>query len=238
MRFQLIDLSLERVRKKFAIAIISLLFCLIFLSCVHILCIFLIKLKPMFTTDHKPTDPNYANLKRLSFTFKPAPFASAGHIYGLIVEFGTTALSSDRQFVTCYSTGFCAFYSTQNGGNINGTTLKHTEVQGLSSFEQFISSTPESFPDAAIAKKAINVLTKAADVLIHTQEATKVADSKDVQVWLLTSSGIFSRSIDDLQLKTKGSVWLGFLKEVNSILADLQAYGSEKMTAPVISSTI
>jgi hypothetical protein len=192
----------------------------------------------MYSTDHKPTDPNYANLKRLSFTFKPAPFTSSKHIYGVIVEFGTTAFSSERQFVTFYSTGFCAFFSTQNGGNVNGATFKHTEIQGLDSFEQFISTTPERFPDAAIAKRAINVLNKAADLLTHTQESTKVADSEDIQVWLLTSSGIFSRSIDDLQLRTENSVWVGFLKEVNSVLADLQAYEANKMVTRVISSNI
>lgn len=191
----------------------------------------------MYLSDQKLTDPNYANLKMLSFTYQPSPSeAPPAAVYGIIVEFGIDPFSHERNFLACYESGFAAFYSTQSGGNINGYSFRHSEEVVLKSFEKFIGSASESFPDPAISYKSRELLVKAADYLAHTEEASRITDQQDVQFWFLTPSGTVSGKADVFEIRMKTSLWSGLFKEVNALFDVLVTAGSVKKSLVNVSS--
>jgi hypothetical protein len=183
----------------------------------------------MLPTDQQLTDPNYANLKMVSFTYKPSLSGTPPPaVYGIIVEFCTDPFSSDRNFIACYDSGFAAFYSTQSGGNINGNLYNHSGEVVLKSFERFIGSLAESHPDPSISYKSRKLLTKAVNYLKYTEEASNITDQQDVQFWLLTSDGTFTAKADVFEIRMKTSVWSGLFKEVHSLFNDLVTAGAGK----------
>ena len=178
----------------------------------------------MFLSDQKLNDPNYENLKMLSFAYQPGiSEALVSPVYGVIVDFVIDPFSTERKFLACYNSGFSAFYSTQNGGNINGHIFKPTEDIESQSFELFIASTSKRFPDNAIAEKSIQLIAEAADFLSHTQENVNFTDQQNVQLWFLTSSGAFSATADIFEIQDKSSVWTGFFQNAFAIYTELES---------------
>jgi hypothetical protein len=191
----------------------------------------------MLLSDQKIADPNYANLKMLSFTYQPSPSDTPpSAVYGMIVEFGIDPFSNERNFISCYDSGFAAFYSNKSGGNINGNLFKHSEEVALKSFEQFIGSTSENFPEPAIAYKSREVLRKAAEYLKYTEVPSNVGDQQDVQFWFLTPSGTVTGKADVFEIRMKTSVWSGLFKEVHALFNDLVVAGADKKKAVKVSS--
>ena len=191
----------------------------------------------MLLSDQKLADPNYANLKMLSFTYQPSPSDTPpSAVYGIIVEFGIDPFSSERNFISCYDSGFAAYYSSKSGGNINGKLFKHSEEVALKSFEQFIGSTSENFPAPAISYKSRELLSKAAEYLKYTEEPSRTADQQDVQFWFLTPSGTVAGRADVFEIRMKTSVWSGLFKEVHSLFNDLVKAGAGKKSIVKVSS--
>ena len=192
----------------------------------------------MFTSDRKLNDPNYANLKMLSFSYKPSPGETIPTVYGAIIEFATDPFSTERNFLVGYDSGFCAYYSTQNGGNINGDIVEYTGNLEFKAFEQFIASSNVRFPDASIASKSTQLVSKATGFLKHTKAVEMMSDEEAVQIYFLTSSGVFSATADLLQIKNKKSPWFAFFNEVNSIFDDIQLFSKNKTVKTTVSSEI
>lgn len=178
----------------------------------------------------KLNDPNYAHLHMLSFAYNPSTIGSqVPFIYGIIAEFISDPFSTERKFLTCYDTGFTAFYTTQNGGNINGhTSLEYSEVAQLTSFEQFISAQAEIDADHSLCNRAKQLVETAASYLKHTKETIDIKEHQEVQFWLLTSSGIFSGGAHFFEIKNKTSVWTDLFTEVQSISKESQLSGPDK----------
>ena len=193
----------------------------------------------IITENGNPLDPNYAHLHMLSFAYNPSNFGP--HVpftYGVIAEFISDPFSSQRKFLTCYNTGFVAFYSTQNGGNINGhTQLPYSEVAQLASFEQFIaaqsditeqSDTGDGF---SLRRRSKQLVEKAGGYLEYTKETINIKEHQEVQFWLLTSSGVFSGGADLFEIRDKTSVWTDLFNQVQSIAKDCQSAGPDKFTS-------
>src|SRR5215217_6401111 len=119
----------------------------------------------MYLSDKEKADPNYAHLKMLSFAYQPSYIGvPAMSIYGIIIEYLSDPFTSERKLLTCYDSGFTTYYSTHQGGNINGNEYRaYSEHSELSSFEQFISATNEPFPHPGIAKRAKQLLKISAE---------------------------------------------------------------------------
>lgn len=188
----------------------------------------------MFLTNHeKPDDPNYAYLKMLSLAYKPEVLgAPETSIFGVVIEFFAGPFSSERKLLVSYSSGFCSFYTTQNGGNINGSTLKYTEKAELSPCENFIATVNEKFPDHSISEKSGKLIDSAAEYLIHTIAGIHPEGSQEVQIWFLTHSGIVSGSAHFFEIMDKQSVWTKFFNDAFSISKDLESYGPDRGRLP------
>lgn len=188
----------------------------------------------MFLTNQEnPDDPNYAFLKMLSFAYQSeTPRPPANSVFGVVIEFFADPFSSEQKLLVCYSSGFSSIYTTQNGGNVNGRTLKYTQQIEPSTFECFIASVKEEFPDLLILKRSRRLLNLAADYLKHTTEGNKPHGSHEVQIWFLTHSGIVSGSAHIFEIKDKQSVWTKFFNEAFSISKELESFGPDKGKLP------
>jgi len=182
----------------------------------------------------KPNDPNYSQLKMLSFAYNPSHLGSSSPtVYGVIVEFINDPFSAEQQFVTCYDSGFSAAYSTQHGGNINGKAFpKYNDETSISSFELFIGSTAEQFPDTLIAQRSKGLVEVASEYLKYTREAIHVKGQEDVQFWFLTSAGICTGKANIFEIKDKSSVWTNLFNEAFAISKQLHTFGSDKGKLP------
>jgi hypothetical protein len=189
----------------------------------------------MFISDKEnPEDPNFDPLKMLSFAYQPL-FGErpVKHVYGIIMEFRSDPFSSERKFLTCYDSGFSAYYSTHHGGNINGKDFPdHNEITQLASFEHFISSTTEIFPNPAIAKRSKHLLKSASEYLDYTSPVVHPGSQEEVQIWFLTHSGVLSARAHIFEIKNKSSVWAKFFKDAVSICKDLEFFGRKGGTMP------
>ena len=178
----------------------------------------------------KPNDPNYAPLKMLSFAYTPQPLTSTMPlVYGMIVEFNTDPFSVEKMFLTCYNSGFAAFYSTYSGGNINGNPpLGYSQTVEQSSLELFIGGTRDEFPDVTISNRIRQLLTDACNYLKYTDETIDISHEKEVKFWLLTSAGVSSAAVNLFEVKDKSSVWTNLFNEVYSISLALPCGDTDK----------
>ena len=185
----------------------------------------------MFISDKENSgDPNYEHLKMLSFAYQPCYLGRpVNNIYGFIIEFISEHFKTEKKFLACYDSGFLACYSTHHGGNINGKEFPDcNDDNQLASFEHFISSANDMFPDPIIAKRSRLLLKNCDDYLTHTIEGNSVMEDKEVQIWLLTHSGVVSGGANSFEIKNKRSVWTKFYKEAVSICKDLEMFGRSK----------
>lgn len=181
------------------------------------------------SNQEKSDDPNYAYLKMISIAYKPEVLGpSKTSVFGVVMEFFTDPFSSEQKLLVCYDSGFSGFYTTQNGGNINGRILKYTEQTELSSFEFFMTSVNEEFPDPLISRKSGKLIDSAAGYLKHTMQGIKPIGSQEVQIWFLTPFGIVSGAAHIFEIKDKQSVWTRFFNDAFSISKDLESYGPDK----------
>lgn len=185
------------------------------------------------TNQEKPDDPNYAYLKMLSLAYRPEILGPAkSNIFGVVIEYFADPFSSEQKLLVCYDSGFSGIYTTQNGGNVNGRTLKYTGQTELSSFEFFMASVNEDFPDQLISEKTAKLISSAAEYLKHTTQGAKPNGSQEIQIWFLTHSGIVCGAAHTFEIKDKQSVWTKFFNDAFTISKDLESYGSDKGRLP------
>lgn len=182
------------------------------------------------SNQEKPNDPNYANLKMLSFAYTPQQLSNSTQlVYGLVVEFSSDPFSVEKKFLTCYDSGFTAFYTTHHGGSINGNAcLDYSQTVEPSSFELFMASTTEQFPDATISKKTKQLLIDACDYIKYTKEEFNSRDNMEVKFWLLTCSGVFSAGVNFFEVEDKSSVWTNLFNDAYAIGLTLPCGVSDK----------
>jgi hypothetical protein len=185
----------------------------------------------MFLSEkEKSEDPNYVHLKMLSFAYQPCYLGlPVDNIYGIVIEYTSEHLNSEKKFLACYDSGFSAYYSTHHGGNINGKEFtEYNEFTHLASFEHFIASTNDMFPDPFIAKRSKQLLRNSADYIIHTTAGDNILEDKAIKIWILTHSGVVSGGANFFEIKNKSSVWTKLYKEAVSICKDLEMFGRDK----------